>query len=323
MLASAWLWTSLLAGATFLTVQGAAIVFAPALAIFAIASLILLLGKQSPAYILSALGAFVFAIIALPLTALGESGLFIEASAPFAIILILLFIYLVPLIWPSENAQLRSFWITLIGTASVTLFCFVASLLVPAYSKDAPRGLSISHFQSSEIDQAYWTIRGHAPVPAALRAIAPFEAGDLPIYTGPRQIAPAPELSSALFANISADVTDGATRTLTLEITAPETDRLSVFVYANQRPTSLTLNDHTTVDSAGLRNVVCSGRACKNTRLKIELPAEAEDISLDIFSTRFGLGPEGQALVNARPNWTIPRQSGDTRISHMQLAPPS
>ena len=217
----------------------------------------------------------------------------------------------------------RSFWITLIGTSGLTLCCFITSLLVPAYSKAAPRSLSIEHFQSVHTDQAYWTIRSHAPVPAALRAVVPFEAGDLPIYTGPRQIAPAPALTDDFSVHISKDIISGTMRTLTLDITAPDADRLSIFVYANQRPTSLTLNGHTTKDSAGLRNVVCSGRACKKSILEVEVPTEAKDINFDIFSTRFGLGPEGQTLINARPVWAIPRQTGDLRITHVQVAPPS
>jgi len=322
LLLSAWLWTSLLGLLAFLTVPGAAIVSAPSMLVFGVASLMFLLDKQSLALGLATIGALVFAIITLPLTALGESGLFIEASAPFAIILILLFAYIVPVMWPAEEAHLRSFWIALVGTGSIAGCCLIAALLVPAYSKGAPRALSIAHIQSPHLDNAYWSIAGTEPVPEDLQTLAPFTGGELPGLGGPRQIAPAPGFAHTLDANITTEVPSSTTKLLTLAISAPETDRLTITINSSQRPEILSLNGQIAKNSNGLRRVMCSGRACRNAVLQVYLPSEAEEVSFEVISARFGLGPEGQNLLNARPDWAIPRQIGDTRVTYVRLAPP-
>lgn len=319
LLGATWLWTSLIGLAAFAFIPGAMIFFASSLAIFAAASVLFLLGQNGAAYGLSAAGTLLFAVIALPLSALGERGLFIEASAPFAITAILIFSYAAPLIWPKGSALLRSFWMTLMGAATLTLGFLAASLLVPAYSENAPRALSISHVQSNQFDGAYWSVASSQAVPAQMRAIMPFEAGTLPILGGDRQLASAVNIPSTLQASISANEIIGDVRKLKVNINAPQSDRLVLSFSASKLASGVTFNGQTLAEKDTVSRVVCSGRTCQIAALTLEFPADAENIVLHAVSSRFGLGDTGESLVNARPNSAIPKQLGDVRIEHIRL----
>ena len=318
LLGASWFWTAILAALAISQAEGAAILFAPPMILFVLASIAFLLKQSLPGFILAALGAGVFALLALPLTALGESGLFVENSAPFSVIIILLFAYIAPLIWPQDKALLRSFWLSLVGTIAVMSACLIASLLVPAYSKDTPRGVSITHIQSTNFEETVWSVSGNEKVPADMLSAAPFETGSLPVFGGPRQIAPATKIDADLSVNfIKNTVTDGI-RNAEIAVLGADTDRFALS-WSQETLTALSINGINIDNPDTVRNIMCSGRSCRNLTLTLSFPVEDEAFLIDILSSRFGLGAQGEALMAARPDWAIPRQLGDSRLQHLRI----
>ena len=318
LLASSWIWTALLAAVAIYMAEGSAILFALPLIFFALASLAFLFERETAGLICAGLGTFIFALIGLPLSALGESGLFIESAAPFTFILILLFTYIVPMVLPEEKAFLRSFWLSLVGTVGIAGVFFLASLFVPAYSSDSPRALSLFHIQSTSFEQTVWSISDSDPVPDELLAVAPFEVGALPIFGGPRQIAPAPVIDAQLNVDIGRDTVKDGVRTLEFNILAPDTDRINLS-WGPHALTALTVNGTPAETPDNMRNIICSGRSCRNLAISLSYTLDEEDFLMDILAYRFGLGPQGAALIAARPDWTIPKHRGDLRLQHLRF----
>lgn len=323
LLASSWAWSAVLGLIAYFTVKGAAIVFALPMIVFAVAALALYFSKDRLGLVLAGLGAALFALIALPLTALGEGGLFIESSAPFAFVLVLLFAYSAPLLWPKESALLRSFWLTLVGTATASVAFFVASIFVPAYSVDTPRALSITHIQSNIFQETVWSVFGTEAVPNGMQQAAAFEAGVLPVLGGPRQIAPAPKIPAELRIALIENSLAGDLRKLVLEIEAPDTDRLNISFGTQMQATQIKVNDFALENPASLSRVICSGRSCRNLELTIIMPSASAPPAIDMLAYRFGLGAIGADLIAARPGWAIAKQSGDMRIQHHRIDVPN
>lgn len=319
LLASIWLWSALFALAALVFIEGTGILFIPSLIVFSLAGLAFLLKRETTGFALAALGGLVFAILSYQLTALGEGGLLIESSAPFTIVCILSFAYLAPLTWPREASLLRSFWLTLLGAGTCMAIFFVASLMVPAYSPQAPRALSLTHIQSNVFETPVWSVFDVDKMPAEFLSIAAFETGELPVFGGPRQMAPAPGFPTRLAAQIMSDTRTNEERIIELDISDPDTDQIALSLNTGAPMAAITLNGTAIKTPEKVRNLICSGRACRNVTLTLRFPANDVPFVVDVISRRFGLGPEGKALRDSRPNWTLPRQRGDTRLSHIRL----
>lgn len=317
LLAVAWLWFALIGALVFALLPGAAVIFIPSALIFALAAGAAFTGRDGLAQAITIVGALVFAAITLPLTALGETGLLIEGSAPFVIAILFLLITTLPLVLPRGARLLHTLWQTLIGTGTTLVAFMIASLLVPAYSAGAPRGLSVSHIQGGGLEQAVWSVSGTHDVPAAMNAVAPFSEGTLPDLRGTRQLATAPpfETQGARTQIMSDTIRDGA-RSLTLAISAPETDRL-IFLFSGETAlTSIALNGETVeADDRELRSITCAGRACRSSLLTLQFDASAPAPDLNLLVSRFGLGSESEALLAARPASATAVQTGDQRIT--------
>ena len=175
--------------------------------------------------------------------------------------------------------------------------------------------------QSDSFETPVWSIIGSDAAPDELLEVVPFAPGTLPVYGGPRQIAPAPGFPANVDAKITSDTITNDTRTITLEATAPQTDRLIISFDAGAPMSAITLNGETFPTPGEITNLVCSGRSCRNFSAALSFPVNDAQLSLDLLSLQFGLGPEGAALVAARPDWTIPKQRGDARYTHIQLSP--
>ena len=316
LLASAFILIAGLGLIAFFLVPGASIAFVPSAAVFALSALAFALGRASTGNAITALGILLFLIIALPLSALGETGLFIEASAPFAAIGVLVFLLAVPFIWPPEAHFLRRFWLSGLATGATALAFLVASLIVPAHSPDAPRGLSVTHVQGDGLERAYYTVPGISPVPADMQAIAAFETGELaPLYAGPTQIAPAPDFASdGITIQSLDDRITGETRTLSLDMSAPDSDRMVLVLAGDTELIDLRLNGQI-FDPENVPNIVlCAGRACRTLALSVSFNAADPAPTLSLFATRFGFDAQSAPLLAARPDSAIARQTGDRRL---------
>ncbi len=322
LLASAWVWFAILGLALFALVPGATIMFAPSLLIFGIAAVLALLKRPVASGILAIIGTLIFAIIALPLAALGENGLFVEGAAPFAIIVTFLFVFSAPFtlnetgnMWPQPRPVALIF-------ANVFVAFTGASLVVPAYSYTAPRALSVLYIQDAGPDQAKWSFAGREQLPKAMRAVA----GDIirsehPVLRGKRQFAPAPRFATAgLSIALTRDEIVQEQRIITAKISAPDANRLWLSFAGETAISTIGFNGETIEsDDMPLQSVICSGRSCTRAVLTLYFDADAPAPELQVMALRYGLGPQGDALLAARPDWAIAQHSGDQRAVYAVL----
>jgi len=68
-------------------------------------------------------------------------------------------------------------------------------------------------------------------------------------------------------------------------------------------------------DKALLR---CSGRACEGFVIEA-IVGDRKPVEAELFSTRFGLPPEGRPLAAARPKNAIPQYSPDSTVTMSRI----
>lgn len=322
LLGAAWCWFALLGGLIFVMVPGASILFVPAAAVFALAAAAKLLGRNGLGLGLAVFGLLVFLMFALPLSALGETGLFVEASAPFAAIAVFMFAFTIPMLLPDAESYLRKFWLSGLGIGGAAIAFLVASLVVPAYSAHAPRAMPVAHVLGDDIEGAYWVVRGEDPVPDEMQSEITFEVGLLEAYSGTNQIAQAPSFQTegVQFANLS-DQTIGDDRIISFQIIAPDTDRLSLFLRGGADLTSASINGQSIdFEDRDRRFFICTGRACRIAAFEMRFAADGPAPNLELYATRFGLGPQSVDLLASRPDTATPIQTGDHRLVYKTLA---
>ncbi|MBV1929290.1 MAG: M28 family peptidase, partial [Gammaproteobacteria bacterium] len=319
LIASAWIW---FAAAGFVAINfapGAAILFAPPLAIMIVVAVLTALDKAPVARWVGGFAAFVFAVIALPLTAVGETGLFIENAAPFAFAPLFIALFVVPYLSTLETGDTGGRWepAALMGSGLISFV--VCSIFVPAYSLDAPRSLSVLHYAGAASGEALWSLRTREEPPAAMAAIANFEHGTAEGITGTSFLAPAPDLDLPdITITTVLDVTGGDTRLVTLLIDAPGVDRFMIPVRNTPALRAVTLGGQAT-DMRGFTNIFCYGRTCRNIVLVLSLDTGQPVPDLSLLAITLGLGEESATLKAARPDWAVQQHWGDMRIVRVEL----
>ena len=323
LIASGWLWMCVLLGAAFI-LPGATILFVPALMIASVGLLAQILGKSPIASVIIFIAAALFVAVGVQISALGEIMLFAEAAAPFTLFIILGFILLAPLTLPDtahdsdiahnpdaahHNGATRP---VIIGAALTTLALTIAAALVPAYSVDAPRGLSVEHVHVKN-DKFEYRVRGTDPLPASMNAVAPFDIGPS------RQTAKAPPLDDF-------DLTINTVQSygdIALSIISPKADALTLQLdYATGMSNKVTMNGVPLFRQGGKMSPMtldkkpsvfylnCVGRKCRD--MQVTLP-KRDDSKVIIYAYQYGLGTESHALLDARPDWALPQHRGDRR----------
>ncbi|MEM9667650.1 MAG: M28 family peptidase [Pseudomonadota bacterium] len=309
-----WFWFSALALIAFVFVKGSASLFALTAITFGIASILFLIQRQRAGEIIAFLGVLLFAAIAFPTTALGETGLLIENAAPFSIIIGFLLIVALPAVWP-EDANVNSS--ALLGSPALLLSgFFIASLIVPAYTAEAPRGFNIVHVQDENSERGpVWTLPANEPLPKEVATIADFERSSLAGSSRPYFVTPGPEIEKALTAALLGDETTAETRQLAVQIAAPDADYTALTWSIDAVPTAARINGHDLdLEGIDLRNVSCFGRSCRGITLELTFPAETELPGFSIDSYTFGLPPSADFLKDARPDWALPVHYGDMQM---------
>lgn len=312
MMMTSWIWFAILGLAATLFFPGAAIVFAPSLAIVFVAA-ILFKSQRWVSQILFGIAALLFTLIGIMTSALGEIMLFLEYAAPFSLFIVLAFILLVPLFLPEDDLPRPSQKYLPVMGLGVTVLFAVTALFVPAYTADAPRGLSILYTQNDDGD-AQWSVRGSDPLPESMTQVAEFKTGRLDGYRGNRFIADAPGFETAGIAVTTLrNEVIGRGRFISLEIEARDTDVLDIALSGEDiKLSSITINGVNNLDDPAT-SVRCTGRSCRSLLLDAELNASVTELSIELDAYRYGLGPEGQSLLAARPDWALPQHRGDVR----------
>jgi hypothetical protein len=318
LIMTGWIWFALIGLVTSVFFPGAAVLFAPTLAIVLLASF-LFKSQSLISQTLIVLAAILFTIMGIATSALGEIMLFPEYAAPFAIFIVLSFILFTPLVTSdgdlskSSRIGLSSFCIGLVGIFTI------AAMLVTAYSTDAPRGLSIMHSQN-EAGEANWSTRASEPVPESMTAIAKFEVGILNGFGGRNLIAEAPRFATqGINASILRNEIVGDERFVTIELEAADTDVLDISFSVNSSLLRSVSINGVMSEKVPRGRIRCTGRSCREVLFEARINANAQDVSIKFTGYRYGLGPESQVLLNARPDWALPQHRGDVRVINKVL----
>jgi hypothetical protein len=314
---SSWLWLALLGGCVSFFFPGAAIYFFPALAAHTLACLLLFLGMGRSALLLSVLSALLFSVLIIPTLALIEIMLFVENMAPFSIFLVFCFVLFVPHALPTSGFQEKLTW-KVPAAGLCILVCFLTlAIIIPAYSPEAPRSLSISHAVDSESGEAKFSVFTHDPLPDAMRNVTPFSRGSVAGFERQAYVAKAPRFETQ-GVNIRVDRNEivANERLLEVNISAPDSDIIMGRIKERGVSlNSLTLNGNTQSQSnTQINQFQCHGRSCRSLTLSFAVSSNEPSVTLQVNGFRYGLGDEGRALLLARPEDALPKNLGDTRI---------
>jgi hypothetical protein len=319
LVAAAWIW---FAGAGFVAIYfapGAAILFAPPLMIMVLCAILIGLGKDELARWAGAFAALVFAIIALPLTAVGETGLFIENAAPFAFAPLFIALFTLPYLFGDTTENPATRWAPAAFLSAGTTALLVAAIFVPAYSLNAPRSLVVLHLAGTENTEPHYSIRTSEALPGPMTDFASFERGRVRGLLGSSLLTPAPDpgLADVRVTPLS-EHTDEAGRHVTVHIQAPGADRLWLPIRNRPALLALSLNGWSR-DLDGAANFACYGRTCRDIELTLTLDPAQETPELILLALTHGLGPESTDLQAARPDWAVPQHWGDLRVVRTRL----
>lgn len=326
---SAWIWLAILGGALSYYFGGAAILFAPALTVAVFGSVFLLSGAQRLAQMTMFVAGLIFILFAVPMSAMGEMMLFPEGAAPFAIFAALAAILFLP---PMAKPRAHPRWERLsarvpIGALLIAVGAFTLSaVLVPAYSPDAPRGLSVVHMTPSGGGDSYWRVHGDDPVPAAMNDVKTFSEGVPSDANAGGWFALSDDLPNAAITTSLEPLGKAADRRFALSIDAPAADRLTVQLTDSRRWNAIRVNGRDYEFSAG-DTLRCHGRSCRDMQIEFTLTQDgtepnSQDDFLLIEHVQYGLGAAGEALLSARPDWAMPQHGGDVRVQRLQLSVP-
>lgn len=300
--AAAWFWLGLPVLAAFAFVPGLAILAIwPMLFVIAAAVARMTAARRAVPYLLLA-GAALFALIALPLAGGLEEGLFVEQAAPSGILLVFMLLFLMP----GGGAGTR--WASALF-AAVMVAAFAASLAVPAYTRDAPRHLSVVH--EDDNGRAAFLIEDNGPLPEAMRSAAAF--GPNPDGKGNWHAA-APKLPDDGTIEIVSDRRVGDRRILRFVAGAPTSDRQEFLVKKGEAIRGIVVNGARPAVKGVPTYIGCTGRSCRRLELELALDAGSQPPEISWRRTRYGAGVAGERLVAKRPATAQPVHVGDRQV---------
>jgi hypothetical protein len=321
LLMSSWGLLALLGGVFSVFFSGAAILVVPSLAVMMLCCFFIFIGKDAIAGLLAIAAALIFSIIVVPTSALAEMMLFLEYAAPFTLFVVFCFLFFVPLILPADGFQDKIPWRLAVAGLCVTLFFTIAAAVVPAYSVDAPRGLSV--IQSTDVDsgQSQFGVFSDDPVPEAMNKVVSFSRGLITSFENEAYVAKAPSFETlAVEVTIERNQVVADQRLLTLRFSAPDSD----IVTARVEPEDVTVNtmsvNGVTKSDADTKDFVCHGRGCRSITLDLAVSVHEPALNLQVNGFRYGLDAQGQTLLSARPASALATGWGDLRVVSKTLS---
>ncbi|MBU6444409.1 MAG: M20/M25/M40 family metallo-hydrolase [Alphaproteobacteria bacterium] len=276
------------------------------------------------ALLLSALTALV---IWLPLCVAGETLMGLRAFPLFTVPAAVAAATLTPLL----ATRRLPFSAAGIGLAGALIAAGSAGFM-PAYSAIAPQRLNLNYVYDIASGKAVWAADAAAPLPASLRAAAPFSAKPEKPYAASWArafLAPAPKGDLQLpGAAIVTNQLDGKLRRVTLALSgSPQAAMMWLLVPGK----------------AGLRHVILGGKAiaappswakdkrvgiycmssdCAQSAITLTM-ADKAPLELTLIERRVGLPASGVKLLAARPKTAVPSQFGDGTMLVRRIAVPA
>lgn len=311
MRAAAWLLILLVgAGASF-ALPGATIFFlvAPALALAGIA-------VERPAPLLAT--ALLLAAAILQLLMFAEMLALIEMlliDGPLWSVVPLAALAVLPVLVELEPARLRP----AIALAAVCALGFsAAALAIPRASAERPLGFSIDYYRDADANRASWSIATkQAPLPEHFPLS--WTKGILPYNGRTRWIAPAPLLATPVAtARLIFSAPAGQGRRIRIALSPGGGDSVAIRFPESAQVIAMGLpGEAVSIPLTGdpkKPTLRCTGRSCDGLVIEAIL-RNSKPFTAELFSTRFGLPPQGAPLAAARPRNAIPQYAPDSTIT--------
>lgn len=312
----AWLWLAALGIIAAVFAPGASPYF---LFPTALAAVVLLLAARSRTRWLGRFGqvclllaATLNLIVWFSLADAGEMLMGLKLHPLFTIPAGLGLVALVPLLaCASLAASLHRLVIALCFLGAVA--AAAASGLMPPFSAAAPQRLNLTYVEDHVRSRALWAADASAPLPQALRAAANFSATPeqaTPINFFPVYVAPAVKLHLPA---PTAKLDKGHELTLT---GSKEAAQMFVIIPKKAGLRAVEIGNWTFALKPGSSDdtiIACLTPDCRDLSLKLTTRA-AKPFDILFGERRFGLPPEGEKLIAARPKEAVPSQMGDGSV---------
>jgi hypothetical protein len=315
--AAAWLMILLVGALMSVALPGATIFFlvAPAIALVGIA----VSGRSTR------LGTtFVIVATILQFLMIAELLALVEmllVDGPLAAAALLAGLAMLPAIIEVEATSWRP---AVLAILAVSLAMWAAALLVPRASAERPLGFSIDYFRDADAKTASWAIATkQAPLPVGFPGR--WNKGVLAYNARTRWTTVAPLLQTPVpSARVVSITVSGVGRRVRLALSPGGGNSLALRFPKDAKVRALglagaaiTLPAKGEPDKPILR---CTGRSCEGLEVDVVL-GDRKPVIAELFSTRFGLPPEGRPWVEGRPPNAIPQYAPDQTITmtHFRL----
>jgi len=315
MRAAAWLLVVLIGAALSLGLPGATIFFliAPAIALVGMA-----VSDRSPfaANLLVTLAIVIQFVMFAELLALVEMLLI---DGPLAAVVLLGALAALPAIVEIDAKASR--W-AILGALAATIGLWVAAMAIPRSSAERPLQFSIDYFRDASRQKANWAVATkQAPLPRGYPGR--WSKAVLPYNGRTRWVSAAPLLESPVATGrVIASEPSGAGRRIRLALSSGGGNTVAIRFAKNAKLVALGLAGSAIPlpakgepDKPLLR---CTGRSCDGLQIEAVF-GDKRPVDVELFSTRFGLPPQGQNLASARPKNAIPQYAPDQTITMSRM----
>ncbi|HVZ67923.1 MAG TPA: M20/M25/M40 family metallo-hydrolase [Rhizomicrobium sp.] len=326
----AWLW---LAGLGIVTAA-----FLPGLSPYflipcLIAAILLLLAARSRNRWLGRFGqiallmaATLTLIVWLALVAAGETLMGLKLHLLFTIPAALGLVTIVPLLAIEPlHRRVRRVYVSI--CFFIAVMAAAAAGLLPSYSEAAPQRLNLNYVEDHVGNRAIWTADAGAPLPDSLAAAAKFSGNPQQAYPVAFQKAyiatagkfrfPAPAATANATSPHRVTITlQGSGKAQQMFLVVPGTAGLRAVRIGDWR-----FATKPGEFNAGNTIIGCLTPDCRNMAITLDID-QPKPFDLIVGERRFGLPPEGEKLLKARPATAVPSQMGDgtVLISRLRIA---
>jgi len=308
---ASWLLILGLGAALSLVLPGAAIFFlaGPAIALAGIA-----LDQRSPraALLLAGAGAIIQFLMFAELLALIEMLLIdgpLWAALPLAALVIL------PILAELDPTRLRP----ALGVAGLAaLGLSAAAMALPRSSSERPLGFTIDYYRDAQTGKADWAVATkQAPLPDHYPGS--WHKDVLPYSGRTRWVSKAPLIATPVAtAHLVASEPAGTGRRLRIALSPGGGDSVAIRLPESAKVLALGLPGETVQipkdAEPGKTTLRCAGRSCEGLVIEALL-GQSRPVTVEIYSTRFGLPRQAAPLVAARPRNAIPQYAPDSTIT--------
>jgi len=313
--AAAWLMILIIGAALSLAIPGATIFFliAPAIALVGIT-----VSDRSPfaANLLVTLAIVIQFVMFAEILTLVEMLLI---DGPLAAVVLLAALAALPAIIETDAKASR---LAVVAMLVASIGLWIGAMAIPRSSAQRPLQFSIDYFRDAAKQKANWAVATkQAPLPKNYPG--QWNKKVLPYNGRTRWVADAPLLDTPVpTAKVMSAQPSGAGRKVLLSLSSGGANTIAIRFPKSVKLLALGLAGSPVVlppkgepDKPILR---CTGRACEGLQIEAVL-GDNRPVDAELFSTKFGLPPQGQPLTAARPKNAIPQYAPDSTITMSRI----